>query len=87
MEGSALKQGPTVPDAPAIKVCSVKMRVPIYEPEKETFIIWSKLSQKVFVDFCIRINICVWSMIDESNDKRCIKEEKDNLHNSLDLII
>ena len=87
MEGSALKQGPTVSDAPAIKVGSVKMRVPIYEPEKETFIIWSKLGQKVFLDFCIRINICVWSMIDESNDKRCIKEEKDNLHDNFDRII
>ena len=57
MEGSALKQGPTVADAPAIKVCSVKMRVPIYEPEKKHSSS-GQLGQKVLLDVCI-INICV----------------------------
>ena len=39
----------------------------------------------IFVSVCI--NICVWSMIDESKDKRCIKEENYNLHDNFDRII
>ena len=57
MEGSALKQGPTVANTPAIKVCAVKMRVPIYEPEKKHSSS-GQLGRKVLLEVCI-INICV----------------------------
>ena len=36
MEGSTLKQRPAVTDTPAVKVSSVKMRIPINEPEKSS---------------------------------------------------